>query len=143
MGNCSFCPKCREVGRGLSGTGYFIGEYNHCDKHNCEMQIFDIDNSDLLILINLTNDVNFVDAMVKLHDDDIIEFQTRMMPFREKDHQQYLEEKAKKPHCPHCNSTDLSKISNLSKAGKIGLFGIFGAGDLGKTYKCNKCGCKF
>lgn len=106
------------------------------------MQIFDIDVFDLLTLIDLTNDVKFVDAMVKLHDDDIIEFQTRMMPFREKSHQQYLEEKAKKPHCPHCNSTDTNKISTTSKVINTALFGIFG-NKRKHQWHCNGCGSDF
>ena len=98
MGKCNLCMKCREEKRGFGNMGFHLGDTNYCKKHNCERTVLNIDSSDLLTLINLTNDVNFVDAMVKLHDDNIIEFQTRMMPFREKEHQQYLEEKAKKPN---------------------------------------------
>ena len=96
-----------------------------------------------MILWNQTKDPEFIEAMVKLRKDDIIEYRTRFLQFEKQHDAKIAELQAGLPRCPHCNSTDLSKISNLSKAGKIGLFGIFGAGDLGKTYKCNKCGCKF
>ena len=96
-----------------------------------------------MILYDQTEDPEFIEAMVKLRKDDIIEYRTRFLQFKRQYDAEIARLQSGLPHCPHCNSTDLSKISNLSKAGKIGLFGIFGAGDLGKTYKCNKCGCKF
>lgn len=95
----------------------------------------------------ISKDQSFVDAMIKLHDENPIEYELKMQQFRATKQQQKVTEKAVEeksiPHCPHCNSTSLSKISTMKKATKIGLFGIFGAGDLGKTYKCNNCGCKF
>nr|DAF85534.1 MAG TPA: dehydrogenase accessory protein [Siphoviridae sp. ct5jB2] len=147
-----FCPKCKEE----TGDGFFR-EYSEeyckecgeevppriCPKHHCEGEPVDIPDSEYLILWDQTEDPDFIEAMVKLRKDDIIEYRTKFLPFKQAEEAVIAELQSGLPHCPHCNSTDLSKISNLSKAGKIGLFGIFGAGDLGKTYKCNKCGCKF
>ena len=147
-----FCKKCKEE----TGDGFFrefSEEYckecdeevppRICPKHHCKGEPVDIPASEYDILWEQTEDPEFIEAMVKLRKDDIIEYRTRFLPFKQADDALVARLQSGLPHCPHCNSTDLSKISNLSKAGKIGLFGIFGAGDLGKTYKCNKCGCKF
>ena len=147
-----FCQKCKEE----TGDGFFR-EYSEefckesnwevppriCPKHHCEGEPVDIPDSEFMILYDQTEDPEFIEAMVKLRKDDIIEYRTRFLQFKRQYDAEIARLQSGLPHCPHCNSTDLSKISNLSKAGKICLFGIFGAGDLGKTYKCNKCGCKF
>ena len=127
-----FCSKCKEE----TGDGFFrelseehCKKWNEevppriCPKHHCEGKPVDIPDSEFMILWNQTKDPEFIEAMVKLRKDDIIEYRTRFLQFEKQHDAKIAELQAGLPRCPHCNSTDLSKISNLSKAGKIGLFG--------------------
>ncbi len=102
-------------------------------------------------LKRISSDESFIQAMIKLHDEDPIEYQLKLQQLKnakevERNNNQIRQEyytNKNVPQCPICQSTDLSKISSEWKAARIGLFGIFGADDIGKTWECNNCGCKF
>ncbi len=102
-------------------------------------------------LKRISSDESFIQAMIKLHDEDPIEYQLKLQQLKnakevERNNNQIRQEyytNKNVPQCPICQSTDLSKISSVWKAARIGLFGIFGADDIGKTWECNNCGCKF
>ena len=99
----------------------------------------------------VSSDESFIQAMVKLHDEDPIEYQLKLQQLKNAKEVKCKNNQIRKeyyinknvPQCPICQSTDLSKISSVWKAARIGLFGIFGADDIGKTWECNNCGCKF
>lgn len=102
-------------------------------------------------LKRISSDESFIQAMIKLHDEDPIEYQLKLQQLKnakevERNNNQIRQEyytNKNVPQCPICQSTDLSKISSVWKAARIGLFGMFGADDIGKTWECNNCGCKF
>lgn len=102
-------------------------------------------------LKRISSDESFIQAMIKLHDEDPIEYQLKLQQLKnakevERNNNQIRQEyytNKNVPQCPICQSTDLSKISSVWKAASIGLFSLFGADDIGKTWECNNCGCKF
>ena len=90
------------------------------------------------------NDSDFIQAMIKLHDEDPIEYQLKMSQFKANLKQQESSkvEEDNKVHCPYCNSTNVNKISGLSKAGSIAMFGIFSR-KVHKQWHCNDCRSDF
>lgn len=90
-------------------------------------------------------------AMIELRNRDVIEFETKMQPFREmsKKVQEEKERKRKEyfdyidkvscPHCPTCGSSNLAKVSTFSKIMDSAVWG-FGGKQRYKTYHCNNCG---
>ena len=80
--------------------------------------------------------------MIKLRQDNIIEYESRMSQFRiQVQQQEQLEQKRSNniPKCPTCSSTDIKKISGTSKAASVAIWGIFSQ-KVKKTYHCNYCG---
>lgn len=102
-------------------------------------------------LKRISSDESFIQAMIKLHDEDPIEYQLKLQQLKnakevERNNNQIRQEyytNKNVPQCPICQSTDLSKISSVWKVARIGMFGMYGADDIGKTWECNNCGCKF
>ena len=100
-------------------------------------------NADFVIIKEVSNQSReLLEAMIKLRNEDVIAYETKMLEFR-KHHKELNEEKHKVLTCPYCNSTNLVRISELGKALKVGFFGLRGADDLGKTWECQNCGSKF
>lgn len=115
-----------------------------------------------LIEMNLTEDEwntlnavsleqDFIFAMDKLKQENIIEFTEKMSQFREVEKQWFhdkLEASTPKssqsnvPKCPTCGSTNIKKISGTKRWVRTGLFGL-ASSDLGKTMQCNSCGYKW
>lgn len=92
----------------------------------------------------ISTDEEFINAMIKLHDENIIEYQSRMSQFRiQLEQEKQVEEEQKFnniPHCPHCNSTNIKSISGLNRGVSIAMWGIFSK----KINKCFEClDCKY
>ncbi len=145
-----FCPNCRKkVNENDSSvkayTPFFGNDDYECRR--CHGRLIDtkITSKEFGIIYKVSNTIGFLEAMIKLYNEDPVEYQLKMSQFKTQLAQQESSKKKNDniPRCPTCNSTNLSKISTAKKATKIGLFGIFGAGDVGKTWKCNNCGSKF
>ena len=92
------------------------------------------------------SDRKFLEAMIKLKQDDIIEYQNRINQFRIQVQRQTqfqpAEQKSNVPHCPTCNSTNINKISGLSKAGSVAMWGLFSR-KVHKQWHCNNCGSEW
>lgn len=100
-------------------------------------------DDDFTILAKISDSTDFYDAMIKLHDDDIIEYELKMSQFRSQVEAQEAEAERKKiedskPRCPYCNSTNLTKVSGTSRFASTLMFGI-GSKKVGKQWKCNNC----
>lgn len=100
-------------------------------------------DDDFTILAKISDSTDFYDAMIKLHDDDIIEYELKMSQFRSQVEAQEAEAERKKiedskPRCPYCNSTNLTKVSGTSRFASTLMFGI-GSKKIGKQWKCNNC----
>ena len=104
--------------------------------------------TDELMLLGEVSDYNrdFLDAMLKLKSENIIEYQLKMSQFKNQLSQQEEQSSQKteenKPKCPTCNSTNIEKIS-LSRKAVGGLaFGLFSS-NVRKTMHCKNCGYKW
>ena len=104
---------------------------------DCQSNLVDIDFPalDLKILSKISDSTAFYDAMIKLHDDDIIEYELKMSQFRSQVEAQEAEEERKKaeeskPRCPKCGSTNIT-------AGQRGY--SFWTGFLGSNKTVNRC----
>ena len=97
----------------------------------------------LSIDIFCNGDKEFIDAMVKLHDEDIIEYGMKLKQIRDivhkniKEEQRQKEEENSKPRCPRCHSTNIQTINR----GYSLLTGFIGSGSPRNV--CQKCGRKW
>lgn len=89
----------------------------------------------------------FLEAMIKLKQDDIIEFQLKISQFKvqlqqQKQIEQEQKRESNRPHCPFCDSSDIRKISGSERAVSILGLGLLSK-KINKSFKCNKCGGTF
>lgn len=154
---CNHCSITKENMRGAVsedianfGAGYLIGyntdilECPFCHKYLIDIPISE---DDFLCIRKVSHcNKDLLEAMIKLHDENIIEYETRMSQFRTQVQQQEQIKKQQqedsKPHCPTCNSTDIEKISLTKKAFGATMFGLFSS-DVRKTMHCKNCGYKW
>lgn len=104
-----------------------------------------------VIISHISTDTSFIEAMNKLKQDDIIEFNLKLSQMKnqvqtqESNNQQESSKQTEEdntPHCPTCGSTDIQKISGTKRWLSTGLFGL-ASSDIGKSMCCKKCGYKW
>ena len=93
-------------------------------------------------LLRLLDNRELVNAMLKLKQEDIIEYQLKLNQFKTQiQEQKAFEEKqqeSKKPHCPTCGSTDIVKLSFWGQLSDMTAWG-----GVVKHFGCNNCGYKW
>ncbi len=135
-----FCPKCKEEGREPYNE---IICSNICPKHKVAMQEINISSMDYFVLKNISSDFNFIEAMIKLKDDDIIEYQSRMSQFRNQIEQQEQikkqseEQQRNQVRCPKCGSIHIAEGTR----GYTLTTGFIGSSKF--RYICKNCGFKW
>lgn len=103
------------------------------------------ENYEIYQIKQISTDESFVEAMIKLKEENIIEYQLKMSQFKTQVQQQKQLEQGQNssdtniPKCPTCSSTNLKKITSTSKVVNTAIWGIFGT-KRHKTYHCNNCG---
>lgn len=106
----------------------------------------DWEDADLITLKEISNDTDFLEAMIELKKNDPIEYQLKISQFKAnlKQQEQVQESRAEenKPRCPTCGSTNIEKISLGKKAVGGALFGIFSS-NVRKSMHCKSCGYKW
>lgn len=126
--------------------GYETNDENIIECPQCLCDDVFVSSEEEEELMKLSNDRKFTNAMIKLHDEDPIEYQLKISQFKAnlKQQEQVQESRAEENtvHCPYCNSTNVNKISGLSKAGSIAMFGIFSR-KAHKQWHCNSCKSDF
>jgi hypothetical protein len=120
------------------------GEYKVCPFCGTEVVNASISQEDFETLEDASNcNRQLLEAMIKLHDTDIIEYELKMSQFRIQVQQQEQMKKAKQeaniPKCPTCGSTNIKKIGTLERAGSVYMLGMFSK-KINKSFKCEKCG---
>lgn len=81
--------------------------------------------------------------MIKLKQDNPIEFQLKMAQFKNQVQQQKsVTSSSNKPKCPTCGSTNIKKISGTKRWLSTGLFGL-ASSNIGKNMCCQNCGYKW
>lgn len=98
---------------------------------------------EVLELLKISKDINFILAMNELKEKDIIEFNLKMSQFKQSVPQEKQSTQSTNiPKCPTCGSTNIKKISAGTRYVSTGLFGL-GSSNVGKTMCCNNCGYKW
>ena len=136
----------------------YIGGWEHdltkCPFCGSPVVDTNLPDSDFTILRDVSNyNRSFLEAMIKFHNTDIVEYELKMSQFRTQYEQQQslrqdrvqvqqTKQSANRPKCPTCGSTNIEKISIGKKIGGGFLFGIFSS-DVRNTMHCKDCGAKW
>ena len=150
METVQFCKKCYETKTPPKCPGFLASWGNVkmaiCPICNNNLITYNISADDIYVLSDISKDITFIEAMIKLKEDDIIEYESRMSQFRNQAAQQEQVQQAQKaaeesiiPHCPHCHSTNIAKIGTGERIGSIAVWGIFSK-KINKSSKCRNCG---
>ena len=144
-----FCKKCQEENAENCPSGYYFGWKDSVTQcPNCGGNMIDIDfpAKDLAIIEEISEDTYFIEAMIKLYQEDIIEYETKMSQFRSQVQQQESNKKRQfeqsKVHCPYCNSTNVKKITGTERVASVAMWGLLSK-KINKSFKCNNCGGTF
>lgn len=89
----------------------------------------------------ISEDRDFIDAMIELKQKDIIEFKTKIAQFKAQvdAQEERKRQQSNQPKCPTCQSTNIRKIGTGERVASVVGFGIFSK-KINKTWKCNNCG---
>lgn len=141
------CKKCNDNAKNnknssLRGLGYstYLDENNYtCEV--CGEKVIDLSMSsdDYNIIVDISSDPVFINAMIELHDKDIIEYELKMSQFKTQISQQTQQQESNQPHCPHCQNTNIKPISTLNRGASIAMWGIFSK-KINKSFECKDCG---
>lgn len=113
-----------------------------CNKCGNKLVQTNITISDFSIIQKISKNRDFIQAMIDLHDKDIVEYELKMSQFRIQAEQQKNTKKSQHdnvPKCPTCGSTNIRKIGTGERAVSILGLGLFSK-KINKTWKCNNCG---
>ena len=101
----------------------------------------DWEDADLIALKEISNDTDFIEAMIELKKNDPIEYQLKMSQFKANLKQQESSKKVEednKPKCPNCHSTNIKAITGTERVMSIMGLGIFSK-KINKSFKCLNC----
>lgn len=141
------CPECKKLHLPkdhVCGWGYIFNIPDDATK--CEfghsIQVLNITVEDFCIWFKISHNPDFLDAMIKLHDEDIIAYEIKMAQLRVQAKQieeaEEREEAEKmKAKCPKCGSTSIATVNK----GYSLLTGFWGSGR--PMNVCQKCGHKW
>lgn len=104
-------------------------------------QSTDWEDADLIILKEISNDNDFLEAMIELKKNDPIEYQLKMSQFKTNLKQQESSKKVEednRPKCPNCHSTNIKSITGTERAISIMGLGVFSK-KINKSFKCLNC----
>lgn len=142
-----YCSECAKIDD-IPGAKYHVHGYkSFYDSDNVENCLecgnklihLSMPCEDYRILTHISTDPDFMDSMVKLHDEDIIEYNLKMSQFKANLSTQKAVEEENKPHCPHCKSINIKSISGLNRGASIAMWGIFSK-KINKSFECKDCG---
>lgn len=143
MKKIKYCKMCAEREKGTKEWGSyentefvrgFINYLNDETVNKCPMcknnlETVNISSDDFLTIRDASNcNRDLLFAMIKLHDDDPIEYELKIAQFREIAERKKADES--KPRCPKCGSTSIT-------AGQKGY--SFWTGFLGSNKTVNRC----
>ena len=149
-----FCQKCADNkhDKNLCFHGYYWTYMDYVRTCNvCGGTFIDIDfpNKDLRDLIEVTNNLEFIKYMMELYKTDIVEYESKMVSYREqaariyqKENEDFERKTGQTASCPNCKSIRIKKISTTRRLFSVGFWGL-GSDKIGKTYECLNCGYKW
>ena len=145
-----YCENCAQKLKGTDSWGsyenteYIRGFITYLDDESvtkcpeCDHDIITVNMShdDFLTIRDASNcNRDLLFAMIKLHDDDPIEYELKIAQFREIEERKKAEES--KPRCPKCGSTSIATVNK----GYSLLTGFLGSGK--PMNVCQSCGHKW
>ena len=109
--------------------------------------------SEFFILINLSDDKDFIHTMDSLKNKNKDKFDQKFKIYKEQfdnKNVKYIDIKTdiketkttNIPKCPTCGSTNIKKISGTKRFVSTGIFGL-ASSNIGKTMQCKNCGYKW
>lgn len=135
---CETCKK-NKIDDGISFSPGYI-HYLNDDVEEClenhPLNTTNMSIDDFIILTKISNSTDFYDAMIELHDKDIIEYELKMSQFRAQVDAQEERKRQERnlPRCPKCGSTSIT----ASQRGYSFWTGFLGSN---KTVnRCSNCG---
>ncbi|WWR16819.1 hypothetical protein V1224_05135 [Lachnospiraceae bacterium JLR.KK008] len=131
------CKKCKEI-MGACRPESLIHTANNC---NGELEELNISGDELSIIEDISTDKDFIQAMIDLKENDIIEYNIKISQFKTQ-LQQQKSSKAQTdntPRCPHCKSTNIKPISTINRGASIAMWGMFSK-KINKSFECKNCG---
>ena len=140
MGNIVLkCNKCKRFYVG--GNIEDIGKTDNAKSCGGTMIDTGIVFDEYLVISNISQDKSFLDAMIELKKNDIIEYNLKMSQFKSQAAQEQTAkiQSSNKPKCPTCNSTNLKRVSTTSKVASVAMWGLLSQ-KAKKTWHCNSCG---
>lgn len=142
---CPTCKKEKIKDAFSSSPGYIDYLYDSAEKcrYGHPIIMTSMPDDDFTILSKISDSTDFYDAMIKLRDDDIIEYELKMSQFRSQVQAKEAEEERKKaeeskPRCPKCGSINVIKVSTMSRITSTAAIGV-ASKKIGKQWKCNNC----
>ena len=147
--NVYFCEECYNSdhtnSKCMKYKGYFIINYLFSDSiksgtcpvcGSSQIEPTNMTSRDYFALANTSTEIAFFEAMMRLKETDIIEYETKMVPFRmqEQEENQKISEAIRTVKCPKCGSASIT----TGARGVNNFWGFMGAS---KTVnRCAKCG---
>lgn len=154
MGKIKYCKNCSITKENMKGAvsqevadfgaGYLIGfneNIKNCPFCNGVLINIPISDDDFLCIRKISNNNRkLLEAMIRLYQDDIIEYELKMSQFRTQVQQQESSKAQNDymPRCPHCKSTNIKPISALNRGASIAMWGIFSK-KINKSFECINC----
>ncbi|WP_320938216.1 hypothetical protein [Enterocloster lavalensis] len=141
---CKCCMKNNSEWTAGTIAGFFEGflpANNTCPYCKGDLTDINISYEEFSIIKKVSNDITFIQAMIKLKQDNIIEYESRMCQFRSQAQLQEQLEKDRSSHtpkCPTCGSPNIKPITSTERAASLIGLGIFSK-KINKTYKCLNC----
>ena len=131
------CEKCGEIGL-CNNTDNLIDKVDNCNGNLIKVNITE---NEFDILCDISDDNDFLQAMIELKESDPIEYQLKMSQFKTQVQQQKSSKMQNDttPRCPHCHSSNIQKIGGLERAGSVAMLGAFSK-KINKSFKCKSCG---
>lgn len=114
-----------------------ITECHYCHSNN--IKLMNITKEELLKILDISKDINFILAMDQLKADNIIDFNIKLSQANTSSKPSIS---TSIPKCPTCSSTDIKKISGTKRWLGVGLFGLASSTAL-KSYECLNCQYKW
>ena len=151
MAKVKFCKKCNDNHEEMC-NGFFEwlqDDCYECPIKQCKSQLVDLDISmdDFDTLCKISKDTNFIFSMIKLKEDNIIDYELKMSQFRANLGQQKSSStqpsqpsttsQSNQITCPKCGSTSITEGTK----GFSLLTGFVGSSNF--RYVCKNCGNKW
>lgn len=146
MSNIKFCQNCRNKNkRDIFNSGYYSwlqDDCYECPTKGCGHKLIDINLSkeDFNLIISISTDIDFLESMIDLKENNLIEYEVKLSQFKTQLQQQesIKAQNDTTPKCPHCKSTNIRPISGLNRGVSIAVWGIFSK-KINKSFECLNC----